>query len=77
MGNQGMFVGFEGVLIIVAVVVLNFFHPGFCMKELLQGDDGALKGLWCLRSRKATKEVQSGSVSDSEGKTATTESVTV
>ncbi|KAH7176583.1 RTA1 like protein-domain-containing protein [Dactylonectria macrodidyma] len=52
MGDQYMFVGFEGVLIVVAVVALNIFHPSFCMKELLELDDGGLKGLWCLRNRK-------------------------
>lgn len=67
MGDQGMFVGFEGVLIVIAVAALNVFHPAFCMKELLELDDGALQGLWCLRDRKAKTE-KSASVSDSEGK---------
>ncbi|KAH7112748.1 RTA1 like protein-domain-containing protein [Dactylonectria estremocensis] len=52
MGDQGMFIGFEGVLIVVAVWVLNIFHPAFCMKELFELEDGGLKGLWFLRSRK-------------------------
>ncbi|KAI5464091.1 RTA1 like protein-domain-containing protein [Mariannaea sp. PMI_226] len=51
MGDQGMFVGFEGVLIVVAVWVLNIFHPAFCMKPLLEMEDGGLKGLWCFRGR--------------------------
>ncbi|RTE73690.1 hypothetical protein BHE90_011896 [Fusarium euwallaceae] len=76
MGDQYMFVGFEGVLIVVAVVALNVFHPAFCMKELLELDDGALKGLWCLRSRKS-KVIQSDSVSDSESKTPAAEGVAV
>lgn len=76
MGDQYMFVGFEGILIIVAVVVLNVFHPAFCMKELLELDDGGLKGLWCLRSRKS-KTSKIGSVSDSESKTPTAEGVAV
>ena len=71
-----MFVGFEGVLIVVAVVVLNVFHPAFCMKELLELDDGGLKGLWCLRSRKS-KTSKSDSVSDSESKAPTAEGVAV
>ncbi|KPM40425.1 hypothetical protein AK830_g6105 [Neonectria ditissima] len=65
MGEQGMFIGFEGVLIVVAVWVLNFFHPAFCMKELLELEDGGLKGLWCLRSRKdKTTKSESASASD-------------
>ncbi|KAH7158135.1 RTA1 like protein-domain-containing protein [Dactylonectria estremocensis] len=63
MGDQYMFVGFEGVLIVVAVVALNIFHPAFCMKELLELDDGGLKGLWCLRNRKE-KRSKSESASD-------------
>lgn len=76
MGDQGMFVGFEGVLIIIAVVVLNIFHPGFCMKPLLEGDDGALKGMWCFR-RRGKKQVMSDSVSDSESKAPTSEALAV
>ncbi|KAM0439643.1 hypothetical protein ACHAPT_000735 [Fusarium lateritium] len=76
MGDQYMFVGFEGILIVVAVVVLNVLHPAFCMKELLELDDGGLKGLWCLRSRKS-KTSKSDSVSDSESKTPTAEGVAV
>ncbi|KAF4468428.1 RTA1 like family [Fusarium albosuccineum] len=76
MGDQYMFVGFEGILIIVAVVALNIFHPALCMKELLELDDGALKGLWCLRSRK-NKAINSESVSESEGKTRTARGVAI
>ncbi|KAJ4316519.1 hypothetical protein N0V84_007798 [Fusarium piperis] len=76
MGDQYMFVGFEGVLIVVAVVVLNVFHPAFCMKELLELDDGGLKGIWCLRSRKSRVSKSDG-VSDSESKTPTAEDVAV
>ncbi|KAF5003613.1 hypothetical protein FDECE_9846 [Fusarium decemcellulare] len=76
MGDQYMFVGFEGILIIVAVVALNIFHPALCMKELLELDDGALKGVWCLRSRK-NKAINSESVSESETKTPTARGVAV
>lgn len=37
MANQAMFIGFEGVLVLVAVLVLNFFHPVVCAGELLFG----------------------------------------
>jgi hypothetical protein len=29
--DQGLFVGFEGVLIVVAVAALGFFHPSLCL----------------------------------------------
>ena len=31
--NQRLFVGFEGAMVIVAVMVLNAFHPGYCFRE--------------------------------------------
>ena len=31
--NQKMFIGFEGAMVIVAVLVLNIFHPGYCFRE--------------------------------------------
>ncbi|KAK0749455.1 RTA1 like protein-domain-containing protein [Schizothecium vesticola] len=40
MGNQGMFIGFEGVLIIVACLALNVFHPSFCYREMMEGEGG-------------------------------------
>ena len=33
MKKQGLFIGLEGVVIIVAVLLMNLFHPGHCMKE--------------------------------------------
>jgi hypothetical protein len=33
MKKQGLFIGLEGVVIVLAVYLLNFFHPGFCFKE--------------------------------------------
>lgn len=78
MGDQAMFVGFEGILIVVAVAALNIFHPGFCMKPLLLLDDGALKGLWCFRRNKGSKDGgKSLSASDSESKPNTAEGVAV
>jgi len=40
MANQGMFIGFEGVLIIVACLALNVFHPSFCFREMMEGEGG-------------------------------------
>lgn len=31
--NQHLFIGFEGAMVIVAVLVLNIFHPGYCFRE--------------------------------------------
>lgn len=31
--NQHLFIGFEGAMVIVAVLVMNFFHPGYCFRE--------------------------------------------
>ena len=31
--NQHLFIGFEGAMVIVAVLVLNMFHPGYCFRE--------------------------------------------
>jgi hypothetical protein len=33
MKKQGLFIGLEGVVIVLAVYLLNLFHPGFCFKE--------------------------------------------
>ncbi|KAJ2897547.1 hypothetical protein MKZ38_004619 [Zalerion maritima] len=40
MGNQAMFIGFEGALIVVAVLVLNVFHPAVCFKKVFEGQGG-------------------------------------
>lgn len=31
--NQRLFIGFEGAMVVVAVLVLNAFHPGYCFRE--------------------------------------------
>ena len=31
--NQHLFIGFEGAMVVVAVLVLNALHPGFCFRE--------------------------------------------
>ncbi|KAL6917861.1 hypothetical protein ACHAP8_000235 [Fusarium lateritium] len=74
MGDQYMFVGFEGILIVVAVVVLNIFHPAICMRELLELDDGGLKGLWGFRGRKSRATTSQDST-DSERKTPASETM--
>ncbi|KAF5130795.1 Sphingoid long-chain base transporter RSB1 [Metarhizium anisopliae] len=69
MADQGMFVGFEGVLIVVAVLALNVFHPGICAKELFAGG-GGLKGCWCMRRKKGAAAKDARSLSDGESKPA-------
>jgi len=31
--NQNLFIGFEGAMVVVAVLVMNIFHPGYCFRE--------------------------------------------
>lgn len=31
--NERLFIGFEGAMVIVAVLLLNIFHPGWCFRE--------------------------------------------
>jgi hypothetical protein len=35
--RQDLFIGFEGVMIAVAVLLLNVFHPSICMGLLMEG----------------------------------------
>ncbi|KIE01391.1 parasitic phase-specific protein PSP-1, partial [Metarhizium majus ARSEF 297] len=69
MADQDMFVGFEGVLIVVAVLALNVFHPGICAKELF-AVGGGLKGCWCMRRKKGAAAKDARSLSDGETKPA-------
>ncbi|KAH0538191.1 hypothetical protein FGG08_005207 [Glutinoglossum americanum] len=38
MKNQGLFIGLEGVMVIVAALALVAFHPGLCFKLGYEGD---------------------------------------
>ena len=51
MKRQDLFIGFEGVMIVVACLVLNFFHPAVCFKEMMEGQGGIGSG----RKRKGGK----------------------
>jgi hypothetical protein len=57
MSRQDLFIAFEGVLIAVAVVILNVFHPALCGKELFSGA-GGMSGVWGFRGR-GHKKVES------------------
>ncbi|KAK3363455.1 RTA1 like protein-domain-containing protein [Lasiosphaeria hispida] len=65
--RQDFFIGFEGVMIAVACLVLNVFHPSVCFSSMMDGAGG-------LRSKKKTKgeKGESGkgeSSSDADGMT--------
>ncbi|EON99628.1 putative parasitic phase-specific protein psp-1 protein [Phaeoacremonium minimum UCRPA7] len=60
MKNQPMFIGFEGVMIVVAVVSLNVFHPSVCFKEMMEGEGGF--------SRKKNNAVQDSGLESGVGK---------
>jgi hypothetical protein len=42
--KQNLFVGFEGVLMVITVLVLAIFHPGFCVGEAMSGRLGGEEG---------------------------------
>lgn len=64
MRRQDLFIGFEGVMIIVACLVLNVFHPSICFKEMMKSEGVVWK-------RKKTTEGQpekgDSGVSDVDG----------
>jgi hypothetical protein len=48
--QQGLFIGLEGVMVIVAVLALTFFHPAFCFMEAVDGF-GGLGSMWGSKRR--------------------------
>jgi len=72
--KQWLFVGFEGVLVGVACLLLNVFHPALCFKEGVEGLGGLgskkkMQKLEKEREKQAGAEggVANGSASDIEG----------
>lgn len=63
--RQWLFVGFEGVMVIVACLVLNIFHPAFCFKEGVEGL-GGVRALWRRKIDAPKTGSGSGSTSDVE-----------
>jgi hypothetical protein len=55
--QQGLFIGLEGVMVLVAVVVLNFFHPAFCFTEGVDGL-GGLGSMWGSKGKRQHKGVE-------------------
>jgi hypothetical protein len=70
--HQWFFVGFEGVMVIVACLAMNIFHPAFTFKEVMTGMGGLgskkkMRKLELEREKAATVETtqeRSGSNSD-------------
>jgi hypothetical protein len=56
MARQDLFIGFEGVLILVACLILNVFHPAICMRPVLVGG-GGLTGLWFAKKKTEEQEL--------------------
>ena len=60
MARQDLFIGFEGVLIVVACFILNVFHPSVCFKELMDGDVAVDQGY--NRTAKSAEDSESDAV---------------
>jgi hypothetical protein len=70
--QQNLFIGFEGVMVIVACLVLNAFHPAVTFKEGMVGAGGVGSG---KKMRKEKELHGSGSGSASEGEVGKIEGV--
>jgi len=71
--EQWLFVGLEGVMVVVAAAVLNIFHPAFCFKDGLGGVRES-RSLWFFKKQrqggdnieaKKSAGLESGSGNDS------------
>lgn len=68
MKRQDLFVGFEGVMVIVAALLLNVFHPNFCFPAMMDGQ-GGLGGCCGARRRKAgVADVEAKAAADHSGR---------
>jgi len=69
--KQWLFLGFEGVLVGVACVALNIFHPALCFREGVEGLGGLGTKKKLAKLEKERQKVEggaaSGSASDVEG----------
>jgi len=62
--NQSLFIGLEGVMVIVAALALNAFHPGICFRE---GYDISLKKVKSKKNRSTDAEKQTSSQLETSG----------
>jgi hypothetical protein len=66
--KQWLFVGFEGVMVIVACFALNIFNPAFAFKEAMTGMGGlGSKKKIAKQEREMAERSGSGSASTSDG----------
>jgi hypothetical protein len=70
--QQWLFVGFEGVMVIVACLALNTFNPAFAFREAMEGQGGLgskkkERKLALEREKAVGSEAVSGSNSDVDG----------
>ncbi len=62
--NQKLFIGLEGVMVIVAVLSLNAFHPGLCFREGYTPKTRRNKSggkLWGSKRKETTEGIEKGS----------------
>jgi len=62
--NQNLFIGLEGVMVILACLALNAFHPGLCFRE---GYDISLKKVRSNQNKAGDAEKQSPSRDETSG----------
>lgn len=62
--NQNLFIGLEGVMVIVACLALNAFHPGICFRE---GYDLSQKKSKSKKNNRGTVEKESPSRDETSG----------
>jgi hypothetical protein len=67
MKRQDLFIGFEGVMIIVACLVLNVFHPSICFKEMMQSEGAKWFGRKGAKGEKSGEKGEGVSSSDVDG----------
>lgn len=63
MKRQNLFIGFEGVMIVIAALVLNVFHPAIACKAIIEQDAGGLNiAFW--RKKKPVAEGEGAASGD-------------
>jgi hypothetical protein len=67
--QQWLFVGFEGVMVIVACFALNVFNPAFAFPGGMQGAGGLGTSKKMKKQQREREAVEKGVTSGSDGKT--------
>ena len=63
--KQNLFIAFEGVMVIVAVLALNVFHPAFCFTAGMEGAGGVGSGMKARRAERKARKAEK--VAEKEG----------